>query len=164
MSAFNSSIPSVLFGHNATVKAWCLTGRNYAAAGTQAAFDAINFIDGYNLYLDIDTQRTGGINAPVTTTSLIESGALKFSFIEPMRDNKYKVFLQLYRDSNASQRPTFAHVLNSSKFPKTTTSFWVRTGVVNTNTALGVQTNRITGMRMNTDPNIPAANIGVVVL
>lgn len=165
MSVFSSAIPSVLFGHNASVKAWCLTGRNYAAAGTQDAFNAVNFIDGYNLYLDLETQTTGGINTPVAATGLIESGALKFSFITPMRDSKYKVFLQFYRDSNANQRPTYAHVLNSSKFPKTTTSFWVRTGVVRTGPANpAAELNRIVGLRMNTDANILAANIGVVVL
>ena len=166
MSAFGSAISSVLFGHNASVKAWCLTGRNYAAAGTQAAFDAVNFIDGYNLYLDLETQTTGGVGIPVTTTGIVESGALKFSFITPMSDNKYKVFLQFYRDSSANQRPTYAHVLNSSKFPKTTTSFWVRTGVVRTGGAQAAENNRILGLRMNTNAGVglAAANIGVVVL
>jgi hypothetical protein len=166
MSAFGSAIPSVLFGHNASVKAWCLTGRNYAAAGTQAAFDAVNFIDGYNLYLDLETQTSGGVNVPVTTTDLVESGALKFSFITPMSNNKYKVFLQFYRDSSADQRPTYAHVLNSSKFPKTTTSFWVRTGVVRTGAggAQAAENNRILGLRMNIGVGLAAANIGVVVL
>jgi hypothetical protein len=168
MSAFsftNSSIPSVLFGHNASVKAWCLTGRAYSATATQAAFDAMNFIDGYNLRLDVLTQTDGGVAIPANSGSnsgdFTETGALKFSFLTPMADNQYKVFLQFYRDSNANQRTTFAHVLNSNRFPKTKESFWVRTGWVNTGS--GAQGNRIIGIRMGPPVGL-SANLGVVVL
>lgn len=168
MSAIGSAIPSVLFGHNASVKAWCLTGRNYAAAGTQAAFDAVNFIDGYNLRLDVDTQLTGGIGIQQTNNDLISfegvnSGALEFTFLTPMPDNKYKVFLQFYRDSRSNnQSTTFAHVLNSSTFPKTRQSFWVRTGLVDTS-QISTRSNRLNSVRLGTVGNFNF-NLGVVVL
>jgi hypothetical protein len=118
MTAFSqSATPSVFFGHNATVKAWCLLS-NHQTAGTptQAQFDATNFIDGYNMLLDVGTQTAQPGNVTY-------SGALKFSFLTPMVDTKYKVFLQYYGNV-----PLYAHVLNSAKYPKTTTSFWVRAG------------------------------------
>lgn len=165
MTVFSSAIPSVLHGHNATVKAWCLTGRVYSQTVTQAAFDAVNFIDGYNLRLDLQTQTDGGVgivaNSGSDSGAFTVSGALKFSFLTPMVDNRYKVFLQFYRDSNENQRTTFAHVLNSNRFPKTKDSFWVRTGWVNT--AGGAEGNRIIGIRMG-PPVALAANLGVVVL
>jgi hypothetical protein len=169
MSAFsftNSSIPSVLFGHNASVKAWCMTGRVFSTTPTQAAFDAVNFIDGYNLRLDLQTQTDGGVGIVADSSGVTETGALKFSFLTPMTNNKYKVFLQFYRDSNDSQRTTFAHVLNSSLFPKTRESFWVRTGWVRTTItgeATSAEINRILGIRMGPSTGI-AANLGVVVL
>lgn len=159
MSVVNSAIPSVLFGHNASVKAWCLTGRNYSPTATQPAFDAVNFIDGYNLRLDVDTQLTGGIGSAATSVDVL-SGALKFSFLNPMPDNKYKVFLQWYVDSTTSQETPFAHVLNSSKFPKTVESFWVRTGLPSFVASGSSEANRIIGIRFG----IRIANLGVVVL
>lgn len=164
MSAFsNSSISSVLFGHNASVKAWCLTAREFSANTSQTAFDAVNFIDGYNLRLDVQTQTDGGIGVAATGNGFVETGALKFSFLTPMADNRYKVFLQFYRDSNANQRTTFAHVLNSVRFPKTINSFWVRTGWVRTGGAVG-EANRILGIRMGQSSPLLSANLGVVVI
>lgn len=170
MSAFNSSIPSVLFGHNATVKAWCLSGREYSATTTQDAFDAVNFIDGYNLRLNLETQTTGGIGVAAISNALLESGALKFSFITPMVDTKYKVFLQLYRDSSDTSaaglyNTTFAHVLNSSKFPKTKEYFWIRTGVVRTGGGGSGEIGRVLGSRTGIfATSFTRVNIGVVVL
>lgn len=164
MSVFNSAIPSVLFGHNASVKAWCLTAREYSPVLTQTAFDAVNFIDGHNLRLDVLTQTDGGIGVAVNSSAFVETGALKFSFLTPLSDNRYKVFLQFYRDSNANQRTTFAHVLNSPTFPKTRESFWVRTGWVRTGGGGAGEINRILGIRMGPSSPLLSANLGVVVL
>lgn len=121
MTAFNqSAIPSLFFGHNSTVKAWCVTGNFRILSGGQAQFDAANFVDGFNLRLSYDTQ-----------TSMIDTyrGALKFSFIDPLPTNKYKVFVQVY--GNSSPRyPQLGHVLNSTLYPKTTDSFWIRVGYI----------------------------------
>jgi hypothetical protein len=121
MTAFSqTATPSVFFGHNATVKAWCLvSSHSVSGTPTQTQFDATNFIDGYNMLLDVGTQTAQPGN--------VYSGALKFSFLTPMTNTKYKVFLQSYGNST-SFCPVYAHVLNSIKYPKTTTSFWVRTG------------------------------------
>lgn len=164
MSVFsNSSIPSVLFGHNASVKAWCLTGRVHSTTVTQPAFDSVNFIDGYNLRLDLQTQTDGGVGSASVGSGYTESGALKFTFLTPMADNQYKVFLQFYRDSNQSQTTTFAHVLNSNLFPKTRESFWVRTGWVRTGGGTSAEINRIIGIRMGPSTGLNC-NLGVVVL
>lgn len=131
MTAFNqSAIPSVFFGHNSTVKAWCVTGNFQISSGSQTEFDAANFVDGFNLRLDYATQ-----------TSMLSNyrGALKFSFINPLPDNKYKVFVQPYGDT-APLYPKFGHVLNSSMHPKTNESFWVRLGFI-TSTSSPAQTN-----------------------
>jgi hypothetical protein len=107
------------FAHNNTVKAWCVTGNHIITATTQADFDARNFVDGYNLRLDYATQ--------TSMASGGGAGALKFSFITPMSDTKYKVMVQAYGWTSPLY-PQFAHVLNSALYPKTTTSFWVRVG------------------------------------
>lgn len=169
MSVFsNSSISSVLFGHNASVKAWCLTARNLSSPETQTQFDAVNFIDGYNLRLDVETQMSGGIAIRQTNDSIVNfsgtnSGALKFSFITPMPDNKYKVFLQFYRNNITQQTNTFAHVLNSATFPKTRNSFWVRTGLLDTNPNNPSVSNKINSVRLGT-VNTLGFNLGVIVL
>ena len=107
------------FAHNNTVKAWCVTGNHRISTATQADFDARNFIDGYNLRLDYDTQTSMGNNGG--------TGALKFSFITPMLNTKYKVLVQPYGWTSPLY-PQFAHVLNSDLYPKTTPSFWIRLG------------------------------------
>ena len=119
MSAFNSSIPSMLFGHNASVKAWCVTGNFTIPSGSQSQFDTTNFIDGFNLRLDYATQ--------TSMTVPNWGGALKFSFLNPLPDNRYKVFVQVYGASSPLY-PQLGHVLNSSQYPKTRDSFWVRAG------------------------------------
>lgn len=120
--------PQLAFlAHNSTVKAWCWTGNSttLTANPTQDAFDAVNFIDGYNLRLDTVSQT--GVAAGVSD---VNSGALRFAFITPMSDTKYKVFVQHSVQGGAFGADIgYAHVLNSSVYPKTTTGFWVRCGI-----------------------------------
>ena len=115
------------FAHNGTVKAWCFTGNSTTKTLNphQNTFDAVNFIDGYNLRLDTVSQT--GIAA---TTTDVSPGALRFSFIRPLPDTKYKVFVQHSVDGHGfAANVGYAHVLNSSVYPKTTTGFWVRCGI-----------------------------------
>ena len=115
------------FAHNNTVKACCFTGNSTTKTLNphQNTFDAVNFIDGYNLRLDAVSQT--GIAA---TTTDVSTGALRFSFIRPLLDTKYKVFVQHSVDGHAyGANVGYAHVLNSSVYPKTTTGFWVRCGI-----------------------------------
>jgi hypothetical protein len=126
--------PQIAFlAHNSTVKAWCWTGTSTTKTlnPTQDAFDAVNFIDGYNLRLDAASQT--GIAA---TTTDVYGGALRFAFITPMSDTKYKVFVQYTAQGSASgPNIGYAHVLNSTTYPKTTTGFWVRCGTPTTSPA-----------------------------
>jgi hypothetical protein len=149
MTVFSSAIPSVLHAHNATVKAWCLTARVYRANANQTEFDSVNFIDGYNLRLDVESQLN-------VTTPNVYTGALKFSFITPMIDSGYKVFLQTYALDNYTY-PTYCHVINSTEYPKTANSFWVRVGLPRLDSA---DANRIIGVRLG-DREL---RLGVVVL
>lgn len=109
---------------NSTVKAWCHTAVVNAATTpfTTNRWDNQNFIDGYNLRLDPSNWISpGGADAL--------GKALKFSFITPVRDTKYKIFIQpvfLYGQERGV--PAYAHALNSTQFPKLTTSFWIRLG------------------------------------
>jgi hypothetical protein len=139
------------FAHNSTVKAWCLTGRAFSTVLTQDAFDAVNFIDGYNLRLSLTTQTY------LTATNPDDyAGALYFSFITPMKDTKYKVFLQFHNVNTLLQN---AHVLNSTTYPKTTAGFWVRTTVFR-GSPPGSSTNTPVGIRFG----VRSAPLGVVVL
>jgi hypothetical protein len=104
--------------HNSTVKAWCSVSPHHADPPTQERIDLRSFCDGYNLYLDIESQ--------TYAASTAGTGALKFTFVNPMQDDKYKVFVQVYADPSFS--PAVAHVLNSPQYPKTTDSFWIRLG------------------------------------
>ena len=113
---------------NSTVKAWChtgvLNGPVYSPAPVPTnMWDNANFVDGYNLRLDPSNWISPGASDAL-------GKALKFSFITPMRDTKYKIFIQpvfLYRGSLPI--PAYAHALNSTQFPKLTTSFWIRMGI-----------------------------------
>lgn len=110
---------------NSTVKAWCHTGVFNVATTSFTAnkWDNANFVDGYNLRLDPSNWISPGGSDAL-------GKALKFSFITPMRDTKYKIFIQpvfLYRGSILI--PAYAHALNSTQFPKLTTSFWIRMGI-----------------------------------
>lgn len=159
MTAFNqSALPSVLFGHNATVKAWCLTGNFQISSGGQSEFDATNFVDGFNLRLDYDTQ--------TTATRPNFGGALKFSFLNALPDNNYKVFVQVYGNTSP-QYPQIGHLLNSPEYPKTRDSFWVRVGfLVSTGTTPSVSgyprlRNQLHNIVLW---NSAASSIGVVVI
>lgn len=101
-----------------TPRAWCLVS-NHTVTGTatRAAFDEKNFIDGYNLIISPDTQNY--------STSVNFTGALKFSFVTPMRDNRYKIFVNAYRSAGL---PFMCHALDSTQYPKTPESFWIRMG------------------------------------
>jgi len=139
------------FAHNGTVKAWCLTGRAFSTTVTQEAFDAVNYIDGYNLRLSLTTQTYLAATNPDDY-----AGALYFSFITPMVDTKYKVFLQFHNVNNLLQD---AHVLNSTTYPKTTAGFWVRTTCFRGSPA-GTNTNTPLSIRFG----VRLAPLGVVVL
>jgi len=116
MSVFsNSAVSSVLFGHGGGVSAWAMVSNHAISSGSaQGQFDMLNYIDGYNLYLDVQS------------TNANYYGGLKFSFIEPMPHNKYKIFVS----GSLSTYPPIVHVLNNSIYPKTTTSFWIRSGLI----------------------------------
>ena len=112
---------------NSTVKAWCHTGVvNVSSLGyNDQTFNKGNFVDGYNLRLD----GNGSWIFPGGGTSVVGK-AHKFSFSTPMRDTKYKIFIQpVFRRTGGTEVPAYAHALNSTQFPKLTTSFWIRIGV-----------------------------------
>jgi len=113
------------FAQNSTVKAWCHTGvfNPNIVPPTTNRWDNQNFVDGYNLRLDPSNLISGGADAL--------GKALMFSFITPMRDTKYKIFIQadyLNDSAKANTIPVYTHALNSTQFPKLTTSFWIRLG------------------------------------
>jgi hypothetical protein len=110
------------FAQNSTVKAWCHTAvvNPNIVPPTTNRWDNQNFIDGYNLRLDPSNLISGGIDAL--------GKALKFSFITPMQDTKYKIFIQPMYALWTIRIPVYAHALNSTQFPKLTTSFWIRLG------------------------------------
>lgn len=130
-----SASSSALFDHNRTVKAWCVSGHVSIPSSptpTQTLFDTANFVDGYNLRLDVSTQTSSAV---AETNGTVIYGALKFSFLTPMADNKYKIFIHSYGTAAAGlESGRFAHALNSALYPKTTDSFWIRVGMIRTNT------------------------------
>jgi hypothetical protein len=117
----NSAIRSGLFKHNAYVKAWCLVTNHSSPNTEQYLYSNRNFVDGHNLYIDSATQ-----SYLSTTGSLATAGGLKFSFVNPMQDTNYKVFVQAYFGGSLV---SLSHCINSLQYPKTTTSFWIREGV-----------------------------------
>lgn len=129
--------PQIPFlAHNSTVKAWCWTGTTTTGSATspsQVTVDAVSFIDGYNLRLD-SVSHTNATAAAYPTGDVYNGSAsgpyaaLRFSFITPMPDTKYKVFVQSSMAGAINQYIPYAHTLNSSIYPKTTTGFWVRAG------------------------------------
>jgi len=124
--------------HNSTVKAWCwaatTTTRTTSTNPNQTTIvDPAVFIDGYNLRLDSVSHTNATIanypNGDVYNGSASGPyGAIRFSFITPMPDTKYKVFVQFSMAGESNQYVPYAHALNSSTYPKTTTGFWVRAG------------------------------------
>jgi hypothetical protein len=122
------------FAQNSTVKAWCHTGVSHLPVFSGAVptnrWDSANFVDGYNLRLDPSNHISPG-------ASDVLGKALKFSFITPMRDTKYKIFIQAEFLHNAGTSiPVYTHALNSTQFPKLTTSFWIRLGTPKRNVGL----------------------------
>jgi hypothetical protein len=116
----------------ATVKAWCLTGFNLnpTVLGRNA------FINGFNLQID-DAVMNTKVNTIGTSQQGISTGPIRFSFITPMRNAKYKVFLSPRTVSSTDAagysqngRAFFSHVLNTSEYKKETTGFWVRFGIL----------------------------------
>lgn len=162
MTAFSqTALPSVFFAHNSRVRAWCSTSFYQSSVLTQAAFDATNFLDGFNLRMDVATQQLSG--------DLQYSGALKFSFINPLPDNNYKVFVQPFFQSGNDTfgSPFLAHVLNSAAYPKTKESFWVRMGFMvrpNTTGVTGLVTNKPATLRLRAPVDPIDGKLKVVVL
>ena len=116
----NSHVNSTLFGHAAGVRAWALVS-NHNRGANQSAWNDANFLDGYNLYLDLASRNVG---TAVGVDNGKFDGALKFTFVTPMPDNKYKVFVS----SGPGKDAALAHVLDSAAYPKTKDSFYVRVG------------------------------------
>jgi len=152
--------------HNSTVKAWCWSGvsTTLTANPSQTLVDSANFIDGYNLRLDSVSQT--GVAAGVTDVYQGSAsgpyGALRFSFVTPMTDTKYKVFAQLCQGpgSQNATMPPYCHVLNSSIYPKTTSGFWVRLGFPVF--AAGATRNQM--IQTTFGPDVWAVNVRIIVL
>ncbi len=123
----SSHVNSTLFGHAAGVRAWALVS-NHNKGANQSQWNDANFLDGYNLYLDLASRNVG---TAVGDGSGKFDGALKFTFVTPMPDNKYKVFVS----SGPIKDAALAHVLDSAVYPKTKDSFYVRVGTLH-NTGL----------------------------
>ena len=132
------------------VRAWCVTAHEDVASNSQAVFDLNNYISGYNLRLDVATRSVSG--------SITWRGMLKFSFVNPLEDNKYRVFTQpifAYNNSaiGAITPGNFeiAHCINTPQYPKTRDSFWLRVGVTNYTSSghpSGRATNKMVGVRL----------------
>jgi hypothetical protein len=140
-----SPIESALTGKYANPKAWCVYSPHIPTTSSQSDINAKSLIEAYNLQLTTDYP-----SIPTqTVTDPTWTNALKFSFLTPMTDNKYKVFLQ-YGNLNTAIAPMYAHVINSEQYPKTKDSFWVRTGfTIRTNVVVP----SISGV--NVTPNTP---------
>jgi len=107
-----------------TPRAWCMVSNHETAATpTRASFDEMNFVDGYNLYISADSQTSTTGTAGQNNKTY--QGAIKFSFVTPMPNDRYKVFVNAYRSAGL---PFMCHALNSAQYPKTRESFWVRVG------------------------------------
>lgn len=138
-----SSYQVPFLAHNSTVKAWCVTHLKHDGTTnsmTQADFDTLNFLDGYNLRLDVGTRN----NFTLASTLSLFDGAVYFSFLTPMPHKKYKVFAKFgsaYSNTIENTLPHFSYVLDSSSYPKTTDGFWLRCGI--TDTTNSVQSARL---------------------
>jgi len=118
------------FGDGGTVKAWGVYGFNATFPSTMTLKNVVNC---YNLNFD-DVAYSAQITAYGTTEQGLSTGAIPFKFVTPMKDTKYKIFVNPKITGNGtyseSGRAFFAHALNSTKYPKTTTNFWVRFGLL----------------------------------
>jgi hypothetical protein len=148
MTAFNNSALSSMFNADgARVRAWCFAGMAYQGVNIvegnlrdqNTSFHLengpCNHINGYNLTFDDPNYR--GIlvrNSPDQAGTLDNQswsvGGIPMKFVTPLEDNKYKVFVQIKTIGGYPGRGLFAHCLNSAAYPKTTTGFWVRWGLL----------------------------------
>jgi len=129
------------------VKAWCMTGyakTNGAYGGTftntpnQLQFDTINYCDGFNLRIHVDTQLLEN-NAANTSE---DRGAIKFTFIEPMKDTKYKVFVKGM--GNLAGTIFHPHMINDPiRYPKTKQGFYIRAMAIQNLSAVQVYNYRL---------------------
>lgn len=120
-----------LFPTGGRVRAWCVTKTLYKlnpsdpTPTTQEMFDSVNFVDGYNLRLDIGSVTQPNVFIPY-----------KFSFITPMQSKNYQVFAQMMCNTNENMYQTvsvpFGYepyktmvVYDVPRFPKTNRSFWL---------------------------------------
>lgn len=120
-----NTAPKTLFGHNSKVKAWCLTALNYDSTATTHPMGSYAIVNGYNLVLD---STVSDVTAPNTDRTY--SGTIRFSFVTPLQDTKYKVFVEPHfsQISATFNLPVVAHAVNNSRYPKTVNGFYVRVG------------------------------------
>jgi hypothetical protein len=166
--------PQIAFlAHNSTVKAWCwaattTTRTTLTNPNQTTVVDPAVFIDGYNLRLDsvshtnatianYPTDEVYSANTNASGVGIGPYGAIRFAFITPMPDTKYKVFVQWSVSDALNQYIPYAHALNSSIYPKTTTGFWVRAGIPTV--AIGSTKNQMTQATF-----LPSSNMRVIVL
>jgi hypothetical protein len=139
----SNAVVTPLFPTGGRVRAWCVTSLAIRAtsAGTasnvslQEQFDALNFVDGYNL-------RIGAETASATDR-------IFFKFVTPMQDSAYRVFIQprmnpmtedLVNSNNTSlEQYRLCSVLNTSAVQKTKQGFWIRMGVSSISTWVNTQ-------------------------
>lgn len=117
------------FGIGGTVKAWGLFG--FDATTNTANMTSPNFVNGYNLTFD-DSAFSTQITTNTTSQQGISTGALPVKFVTPMANDRYKIFVfpRNVTSGAYSNRMVFAHALNTSKYRKTKTGFWVRFGLM----------------------------------
>lgn len=141
----NTAIQSLFNGNGATVRAWLLTGLAWQSVNMTTGdlqeqnsnFTNVpgrtNFVNGYNLTIDQDKfmqwyalyRRPDNGNLDAQTTS---SGALPLKFVRPLSDANYKVFVQMKHTGAYFRLASFAHCVNSTRYPKTKDGFWIRWG------------------------------------
>lgn len=128
----NSSV--LAYGkEGATVKAWCLTGFNL----NTTILGSDNFINGFNLRIDDAVMQARANAIGMSQQAVSSGGPIRFSFVTPMRNNKYKIFVSPRTVSSSastgycdSGRAFFAHAVNSAEYKKETTGFWIRFGML----------------------------------
>lgn len=142
MTLNSHQLPPLVSSHG-SVKAWCVTRLLHDTTTEemeQPAFDELNFLDGYNLRLDVATKNNFEENSKLWGNVVLDF-AVNFSFITPMPNNKYKVFLKVGGgwtgriDTSGPPIPTpwqnssvlwTTHVLDGPLYPKRSTGFWAR--------------------------------------
>lgn len=161
----SNAVVTPLFPTGGRVRAWCVTSLAIRATSSSTAsnvslqeqFDALNFVDGYNL-------RIGAETASATDRVF-------FKFVTPMQDSAYRVFLQPRMNpmNEVSVNPLnppiittltslevyrLCSVLNTSAVQKTKQGFWIRMGVPNlttwTNTQKIIRPDSVEGRQSDT--------------